>query len=74
MLARMLVAVSVICSPGQRKDRRPNVGLDLVLFLPCLQNHARKSLCNLRTLKPHRADFMQQQLFLTIFMRGTVYV
>jgi len=32
----------------------------LVLFLPCPQNRARKSLCNLRTLKPHRVDFTRQ--------------
>ena len=43
-----------------------------VLTMP--QNRARKSLCNLRTLQPCRVGFMRQQQFLSIFLRGTVYV
>jgi hypothetical protein len=31
------------------------------------QNCTRKSLCNLRTLKPHRINFTRQQQFLTFF-------
>ena len=46
----------------------------VVLFLPRPQNRARKSLCNLWALKPCRVDFTRQQQFLTIFLRGTVYV
>jgi hypothetical protein len=41
----------------------------LVLFLPRPQNHARKSLCNLRTLKSCRVDFMQQQRLLIFILR-----
>ena len=41
--------------------------MTLVLFLPRPQNRARKSLCNLRTLKPRHVDFMRQQRFLTFF-------
>ena len=43
------------------------VVLLIVLFLPRPQNRARKSLCNLRTLKPRRVDFTRQQQFLTFF-------
>jgi len=46
----------------------------VVLFLPHPQNRARKSLCNLRTLKPHCVDFTRQQQLLTFFLRGTVCV
>jgi len=45
----------------------------LVLFLPCPQYHARKSLCNLRTLKPSRINFMRQQQYLAIILRETIY-
>ena len=45
----------------------PMGNISLVLFLPRAQNRARKSLCNLRTLKPRRVDFTRQQQFLTFF-------
>ena len=36
----------------------------VVLFLPCPQNHLRKCLCNLRTLKPRRVNIPSSVLAL----------
>ena len=59
---------------SEKKTYEPYTSRELVLFLPRPQNRARKSLCNLRTLKPRRVDFTRQQQFLTFFLRGTIYV
>jgi hypothetical protein len=59
---------------AQEASEPVSLGRTLVLFLPRPQNRARKSLCNLRTLKPRRVNFTRQKQFLTFLLRGTVYV